>query len=192
MTTSSKLESVQKSIDGAVKAGATMVAKCREAAIAAAAQLDPKFALKERIDAVVSMYDFAGNNNVKSIFKDQLTLLACADTEVEIKVSKDTVAHIKAGDVVRDGKSKHNIKDAVKQVRDAKGIGRAAGAGRKSYAKEQKVEAAKPSKPVALTADQLHAPILSSVNTRFESEDSVFIDKLAELAKRHGYILTKQ
>lgn len=181
-----KLATVQKSIDSAVRASNTMLENCRKAAQAAAAQLDTKFALKERIDAVVSMYDFQGNNNVKSNFKDMLTLLACETSEVTVKIKgEDTI--VKAADAVKLGK--HSVKDAVKQVRDEKGIGRKTTP--RNAPKAQKAEAAKPSKPVALTTEQLHAPILSSVNVRFESDDATFIDKLIAVCKKHGYTLAK-
>ena len=177
-----KLATVQKSIDSAIRASNTMLENCRKAARDAAAQLDTKFALKERIDAVVSMYDFKGNNNVKSNFKDMLTLLACETSEVTVKIKgEDTV--VKAADAVKLGK--HPMKDAVKQVRDEKGIGR------KSAPKVQQAAAVKPSKPIAMTADQLHTPILADVNLRFNSGDELFITKLIAVCKKHGYTLAK-
>ena len=123
-------------INKAGQAAQSMYSLSREAAIAASKQLNPAKPLQERIAEVMSLYvaDFtAAGHNVKAIFGDVLTLQACAQTPVVVSVpgekGKAVDASMTAGEAVNA--SKHAMRDAAKQVREAMGIGRKAGAGRK-------------------------------------------------------------
>ena len=126
-------------INKAGKAAGTMLALTREAGEKAAAQLDPAKPLRERIAEVVALYapDFkAAGHNVKALFVDALTLHACKTDQVSVMiVGKDgkKVDSIVTAEAAAS-MSKHAMKDAVKQVREAHGIARAAGGGRKSSA----------------------------------------------------------
>lgn len=124
-------------INEAGQAAASMLAKCKEAAGQAAKQLDPAKPLAERIGAVVLLYsaDFtAAGHNVKALFVDALTLHAAAQTPVSVNVigkdGKKVDTHVTAAEAVE--MSKHNMRDAAKQVREAHGMGRRAGGGRKA------------------------------------------------------------
>jgi hypothetical protein len=135
-----RIAAVGTLINEAGQAANTMLAKCKEAAKAASAQLDAKKPLGERIAAVVALYadDFkAAGHNVKSLFTDALTLHAAEAAPVMVSViGKDGK---KADEPTTAAKavelSKHNMRDAAKQVREQNGLGRKAGAGRKPAAK---------------------------------------------------------
>lgn len=135
--TPARLDAVAKLINEAGQAASTMLAKAKEAAQGAAAQLDPTKPVRDRIDAVVSLYatDFtAAGANVKALFVDALTLHAAAQTPVAVRAmgkdGKMADQHVTAGDAVN--MAKHAMRDAAKQVREALGIGRKAGGGRKA------------------------------------------------------------
>ena len=126
-------------INKAGRAAASMLALCKEAAQAAAGQLNPAQPMGERIEAVCALYadDFkAAGHNVKALFKDALTLLAAKDTPVTVdamgKDGKKIEQHITAAEAV--SMPKHAMRDAAKQVREAHGLARKSGAGRKPAA----------------------------------------------------------
>lgn len=128
-------------INQAGQAAASMLQLCKEAAAAAAKQLNAAKPLQERISEVVSLYaaDFqAAGHNVKALFTDALTLHACAQTPVTVSVvgkdGKKADTHVTA--VEAAAMPKHAMRDAAKQVRDAHGIGRKSGGGRKSAAEK--------------------------------------------------------
>jgi hypothetical protein len=172
----------------AATAQGTMLAKTREAARLAAAALDPALPIKDRLAAVVSAYaaDFKNaGHNIKSIFVDALTLLACADTDVAVKVvAKGGAAetYVKASEAV--DMSKHNLKDAAKQVRDAHDMGRKAGGGAKAKAKT-------PTAPSA--PDMLHVDAFSNWLDMLPEylNDSVYHGKLVAALIGQGYSLNK-
>ena len=120
---------VAKSIAAAGRAAGTMLAKVKEAAHAAAGQLDPSLPLGACVDAVMAAYadDFrAVDPNIKSLFKDALTLLAAGKAPVTLvtKVKGEEVEkHITAAEAL--AAPKHAMRDAAKQVRDQNGLGRA-------------------------------------------------------------------
>jgi hypothetical protein len=120
------------------KAAASMLQCCKEAAGKAAAQLNPAQPMGERIDAVCSLYadDFkAAGHNVRALFKDALTLHAAAQTPVTVAAivdGKKADVHVTAGEAL--AMPKHAMRDAAKQVREANGFARKAGAGRKAKA----------------------------------------------------------
>ena len=134
-----RIAAVGTLINQAGQAAGTMLAKCKEAAQAAAAQLNPAQPMGERIATVVALYaaDFSSaGHNVKSLFVDALTLHAAAQCPVSVTAigadGKKVEQHVTAADAVN--MSKHAMKDAVKQVREAHGIGRKSGGGRKAAA----------------------------------------------------------
>ena len=127
-------------INEAGQAAQSMLAKCKEAADKAKAQLDPAKPMGERIAAVVSLYaaDFtAAGHNVKALFVDALTLHAAAQCPVVVSTigegGKKVDKPVTAAEAVN--MPKHAMKDAAKQVREAHGIGRKTGGGRKTTAK---------------------------------------------------------
>ena len=170
----------------AATAQGTMLAKTREAARLAAPALDSALPVKERIAAVVSAYaaDFKNaGHNIKSIFVDALTLLACSETDVAVKVvAKGGTAetYVKAGEAV--DMSKHNLKDAAKQVRDAHGMARKTGGG------------AKPKTPTAPSApDMLHVDAFTNWLDMMPEylNDSVYHGKIVAALIGQGYSLNK-
>lgn len=127
-------------INEAGQAAQSMLTKCKEAAQKAAGQLDPAKPMGERIAAVVSLYaaDFtAAGHNVKALFVDALTLHAAAQCPVMVntigKDGKKVDTPATAAEAVN--MPKHAMRDAAKQVREAHGIGRKTGGGRKTAAK---------------------------------------------------------
>lgn len=124
-------------INKAGRAAATMLQCCKEAAQDAASQLNPAQPMGERIEAVVSLYadDFkAAGHNVKALFKDALTLLAAAQTPVTVtamgKDGKKVDQHVTAAEAA--AMPKHAMRDAARQVREAHGLARKSGGGRKA------------------------------------------------------------
>ena len=174
----------------AAKAQGTMLAKTREAAQVAAKDLDNAKPVKERLAEVVSAYaaDFKNaGHNIKSIFVDALTLLACADTDVAVKVAaKDGAGetYVKAGEAVE--MSKHNLKDAAKQVREAHGMARKSGGGAKP--KTATKTATAPSAP-----DMLHVDAFSNWLDMMPEylNDSVYHGKIVATLIAQGFTLGK-
>lgn len=177
-------------INEAGQAAASMLQKCKDAASKAAVQLDAKKPLAERIAAVVALYadDFkAAGHNVKSLFTDALTLHAAASAPVMVSViGKDGK---KADEATTAAKaielSKHNMRDAAKQVREQNGLGRKAGAGRKPAAKPV---------PVATSAEaKTEADAFSAWLDNMDEylKDAVYHPRIVARLIESGYTLQK-
>jgi hypothetical protein len=174
------------------KAAASMFAACKEAATIAAAQLNPALPMAERIETVVSLYatDFAtAGHNVKALFKDALTLHACGQTPVTVTVTgkdgKKEEQHITAKAALT--MPKHALKDAVKQAREAHGIGRKAGGGRKPKA-APKTPAAAPAPDMASEVDGFTAWL---DNLEAYLTDPIFHQKIVARAIECGFSINK-
>lgn len=169
------------------KAAASMLQCCKESAAIAAKQLNPAQPMGERIDAVCALYvdDFkAAGHNVKALFKDALTLHAAAQTPVTVdtigKDGKKVEAHVTAADAVK--MPKHAMRDAAKQVREAHGLARKAGAGRKP--------AAKPAN-TAVTAEGVEAFSAWLDNLEEFFTDAVYRPRIVARLIEMGYRLEK-
>lgn len=176
-------------INEAGQAAASMLAKCKEAAGQAAKQLDPAKPLPERIGAVVLLYsaDFtAAGHNVKALFVDALTLHAAAQTPVSVNVigkdGKKVDTHVTAAEAVE--MSKHNMRDAAKQVREAHGMGRRAGGGRKAT---PPVNA--PAAPDVKTETDAFSAWLDNLEPYFT--DAVFHGRITARLIEMGFVVTK-
>ncbi len=174
-------------INKAGRAAASMLQLCKEAAGKAAAQLNPAQPMGERIDAVVSLYadDFkAAGHNVRALFKDALTLHAAAQTPVTVdtigKDGKKVETHVTAAEAV--ALPKHAMRDAAKQVREAHGLARKAGAGRKA-----KPAATSPT-PAASEIDAFSAWL---DNLEEYLTDSVYHGRITARLIEMGYTLNK-
>jgi hypothetical protein len=167
-----------------------MLAKCKEAAKAASAQLDAKKPLGERIAAVVALYadDFkAAGHNVKSLFTDALTLHAAEAAPVVVSVigkdgkkADEATTAAKAVDL-----SKHNMRDAAKQVREQNGLGRKAGAGRKPA----KPAASLPAAPDMKTEADAFSAWLDNLPEYLQ--DAVYHPRIVARLIESGYRLEK-
>ena len=169
------------------KAAASMLQCCKEAAAVAAKQLNPAQPMGDRIDAVCSLYaeDFkAAGHNVRALFKDALTLHAAAQCPVTVdaigKDGKKTEQHITAAQAV--SMPKHAMRDAAKQVREAHGLARKAGGGRKA-----KPAAASPA-PAASEIDAFSAWL---DNLEEYLTDSVYHGRITARLIEMGYTLNK-
>ena len=125
----SRDQKVASLIAGAGKAAATMLQKCKEAAQVASAQLDPAKPMAARIDDVVALYadDFkAAGHNVRALFKDALTLHAASSAPVVVRAKgkDDKMEDVPMTAVDALKTSKHAMRDAASQVREANGMGR--------------------------------------------------------------------
>jgi hypothetical protein len=125
----SRDQKVATLIAGAGKAAATMLQKCKEAAQVASAQLDPAKPMAARIDDVVALYadDFkAAGHNVRALFKDALTLHAASTAPVVVRAKGkgDKMEDVPMTAVDALKTSKHSMRDAASQVREANGMGR--------------------------------------------------------------------
>jgi hypothetical protein len=125
----SRNQQVATLIAGAGKAAATMLQKCKEAAQVASAQLDPAKPMAARIDDVVALYadDFkAAGHNVRALFKDALTLHAASTAPVVVRAKgkDDKMEDVPMTAVDALKTSKHSMRDAASQVREANGMGR--------------------------------------------------------------------
>jgi hypothetical protein len=125
----SRDQKVATLIAGAGKAAATMLQKCKEAAQVASVQLDPAKPMAARIDDVVALYtdDFkAAGHNVRALFKDALTLHAASSAPVVVRAKgkDDKMEDVPMTAVDALKTSKHSMRDAASQVREANGIGR--------------------------------------------------------------------
>ena len=125
----SRNQQVASLIAGAGKAAATMLQKCKEAAQVASVQLDPAKPMAARIDDVVALYtdDFkAAGHNVRALFKDALTLHAASSATVIVRAKgkDDKMEDVPMTAVDALKTSKHSMRDAASQVREANGMGR--------------------------------------------------------------------
>lgn len=166
-------------INQAGQAAQSMYTLARDAATKAASQLNPAKPLQERIAEVMSLYsaDFtAAGHNVKAIFSDALTLRACAQTPVTVSVvaegGKKVDKPMTAAEAVAC--SKHAMRDAAKQVREAMHIGRKSGGGRKS-APVKKIEAPK-SAIAAQNAATTSASDVDQFNAWLDAADKYVTD----------------
>ena len=175
------------------EAANSMLALCKDAAKAAAAQLNPAKPMGERIEGVMSLYaaDFVtAGHNVKALFKDALTLHAAAQTPVTVKSmvnGKATDVHITAGEAA--AMPKHAMKDAAAQVRAANNMGRKSGGGRKPAA--PKMPAAAPAPDMTVTASEIDG--FSAWLENFEAYfmDAIFHQKIVARAIECGYVISK-
>jgi hypothetical protein len=201
MTATTKTETATLARDAAVvkcliaanRAGKTLLDQTREAAKLAALQLDQGLPLKERIAAVMSAYspELGQNINVRSLFSDTLTLLACAQAPVSVKVhaagAKPVDEHTTAEKAV--DMPKHAIRDAAKQVREQVGLGRKAGGGAKPKTAKAIVNAAN----AEAAPDMLHIDAFSNWLDMLPEylQDSVYHGKVVAALIAEGYTLTK-
>lgn len=185
-----RADTVGTLINKAGRAAASMLALCKEAAGIAAAQLNPAQPMGERIDAVCALYadDFkAAGHNVKALFKDALTLHAAAQTPVTVAAigadGKKVDQHVTAAEAV--AMPKHAMRDAAKQVREAHGLARKAGAGRKP--------AAKPAAPTtaAEPAHEIDAFAAWLDNLEEYLTDAVYHPRIVARLIEMGYTLGK-
>ena len=174
------------------KAAASMLTACKEAAAIAAKQLNPAQPVPERIGAVIALYaaDFAtAGHNVKSLFVDALVLHACAQTPVTVTVTgkdgKKVETHTTAAQAV--DMPKHAMKDAAKQAREANGMGRKAGAGRKPVAKSTAAAVAVD----AVTASEIDGFVAWLDNFDAYFTDAVFHQKILAHIVDAGYVVSK-
>jgi hypothetical protein len=174
------------------EAANSMLAFCKDAAKAAAAQLNPAKPMGERIEGVMSLYaaDFVtAGHNVKALFKDALTLHAAAQTPVTVKSmvnGKATDVHITAGEAAN--MPKHAMKDAAAQVRAANNMGRKSGGGRKPAAK---MPAAAPAPDMTVTASEIDGFSAWLENLEAYITDVVFNQKIVARLIECGFVITK-
>lgn len=137
-------------------------------------------------------------------FNDALICYLSADTPVTVeqksRATKDKKAekvevHTTVGAVAETG-TKDQLREAAKAAMEASGLGRksstrAPRAGGSS-AKAPAAKSEPASKPLAMTGDQFHAQILSSVEMRIEMNDTAFIAKLVAMLQGHGITVAKK
>ena len=186
-----RIAAVGTLINEAAQAGNTMLAKCKEAAAQAAKQLDPKKPIAARIADVVALYadDFkAAGHNIKSLFTDALTLHAAAAAPVMVQViGKDGKKQDEATTAAAAlESSKHNMRDAAKQVREQNGMARKAGAGRKAAAKPA---ATLPAAPDMKTEADAFSAWLDNLPEYLN--DAVYHPKIVARLIENGYTLSK-
>jgi hypothetical protein len=175
------------------EAANSMLELCKQAAKAAAAQLNPAKPMGERIETVMSLYaaDFAtAGHNVKALFKDALTLHAAAQTPVTVSAmvnGKKADVHItaeKAADM-----PKHAMRDAAAQVRAANGLSRKTGGGRKPAA--AKMPSAPPAPDMTVTASEIDGFTQWLENFDAYFTDAIYHQKIVARAIECGYVVTK-
>ena len=152
-------------ISEAGTAALTMLQKCKEAASLAAKQLDPAKPIGTRIDDVVALYvdDFkSAGHNVRALFKDALTLHAASSAPVVVRAKgkDDKMEDVPMSAVDALTTSKHSMRDAASQVREANGMGR------------QRAPKAKPAKP--------SAPSTPATNAGEVDQFSAWLDAMPE------------
>lgn len=152
-----KKQAVINAISAAVTAQGTVLAACKEAAKQASVQFDKSHGIKEKIENIMDLYkdELAADHNVRALFKDALTLFAAADTPVSVEVKRRgedaEELHTTAQDAV--SLPKHQMREAAKQVREANGMARATGGGRKP--KQPESAPKQVSLPEAITSSEL-------------------------------------
>jgi tRNA pseudouridine-54 N-methylase len=187
-TTIKPLAEVVQHITRARTASASMLKSCMSAAKAAAKQLDTNLPLKTRIDLVVLCYSevIDGDANVRSNFKDALTLLACAESPVSVVVRGEEIQTTAAEAV---DMPRHTMKAAAKAVRDDNGIGRREGAGRKPKSEQAEQASRISSAKLDTSAGQRGAVI----NTVVQSlDDAAFFAEFKAKLAEAGFNITRK
>lgn len=168
---------VDSLILAAGKAGDTMLAKVREAAKLAASELDGAKPLAERIAAVMTAHADAfktAGHNVRALFSDAITLLACAGDRVVIAGPKDSSVDMAAKDAV--DQPKHAMRAAARDVREAHGIGRA----------KKAASPAAPTAPKQSTADEFRNTLADLAE---HIKDAANVSALVRFFDAAGYVL---
>lgn len=187
-------ESTAALILKAGEAANSMLAFCKDAAKAAAAQLNPAQPIAARIESVMSLYaaDFVtAGHNVKALFKDALTLHAAAQTPVTVKSmvnGKATDVHITAGEAA--AMPKHAMKDAAAQVRAANGMSRRTGGGRRPAA-APKMPVAPAAPDMTVTASEIDGFTAWLANLDGYLTDVIYHQKIVARAIECGFVITK-
>jgi hypothetical protein len=174
------------------EAATSMLALCKEAGKAAAAQLNPATPMGQRIADVVALYsaDFAtAGHNVKALFVDALTLHAAAQTPVTVKAmvnGKSTDVHVTAAEAA--AMPKHAMRDAAKQVRESIGTARKTTTKTKPAAKMPVAPAAP---DMTVTAGEIDGFSQWLENFDAYFTDAIFHQKIVARAIDCGYVITK-
>jgi hypothetical protein len=174
------------------EAAGTMLALCKEAGKAAAAQLNPATPIGQRIADVVALYsaDFAtAGHNVKALFVDALTLHAAAQTPVTVSAivdGKKADVHVTAAEAA--AMPKHAMRDAAKQVREAIGTARKTSTKAKPAAK---MPVAPPAPDMTVTAGEIDGFSAWLANLDAYFTDAVFHQKIVARLIDCGYVVTK-
>ena len=173
------------------EAAGTMLALCKEAGKAAAAQLNPATPIGQRIADVVALYadDFkTAGHNVKSLFVDALTLHAAAQTPVTVSAivdGKKADVHVTAADAAQ--MPKHAMRDAAKQVREAIGTNRKTS----TKTKTTKTPAAPAAPDMTVTATEIDGFSQWLENLDAYLTDAIFHEKIVARAIECGFVITK-
>jgi uncharacterized protein with PIN domain len=173
--TAEHIANVSGILKAAGEAAASMFALTRDAARAAAEELNPKLAVRERVAEVMARYADPlkeAGHNVKAIFGDCLTLAAAGQQGVTVTVvTKDATGNhdtdISATDAI--DQPKHGLRAAASQARELLGIGRASGGGRK------------PRQPVAVNSGAAPDPVQDALTRpTAQQKFDAFCDALTE------------
>jgi hypothetical protein len=184
-------ESTAALILKAGEAANSMLAFCKEAGKAAAAQLNPATPIGQRITDVVALYsdDFkTAGHNVKALFVDALTLHAAAQTPVTVSAivdGKKADVHITAAAAA--AMPKHAMRDAAKQVREAIGTARKVSAKKAA----PKMPSAPPAPDMTVTATEIDGFSAWLANLDAYLTDAIFHQKIVARAIECGYVITK-
>jgi len=189
------LKSVTAHLLTAVEAGKTVLASCKSAAFEAKAQLDTKIeSPTERVRAVVDAYKevYGADHNVKANFSDALYLLACGQQPISFTNRKGEETHTTAEQALEF--SKHDLKKAVKELRDDNGESRKAGGGRKPRT-PTKGEIPAPAvnatpQAIAHTAEKARKDFLAKIAKGLADEK--FLAELRAVLSDNGYTLRKK
>jgi hypothetical protein len=173
------------------KAADSMLALCKEAGKAAAAQLNPATPIGQRIADVVALYadDFkAAGHNVRALFVDALTLHAAAQTPVTVSAivnGKAQDVHVTAADAAQ--MPKHAMREAAKQVRESIGTARKTS----TKTKTTKMPAAPAAPDMTVTAGEIDGFSAWLANLDAYFTDAVFHQKIVARLIDCGYVVTK-
>lgn len=176
------------------EAANSMLDLCKQAAKAAAAQLNPATPVGQRIADVVALYsaDFtAAGHNVRALFVDALTLQAAAQTPVTVSAivnGKKADVHITAGEAA--AMPKHAMREAAKQVRES--IGTARKTSTKTKTKTAPKMPAAPAAPdMTVTASEIDGFSAWLANFDAYFTDAIFHQKIVARAIECGYVISK-
>jgi hypothetical protein len=173
------------------EAANSMLDLCKQAGKAAAAQLNPALPIGERIETVVALYasDFVtAGHNVRSLFKDALTLHAAAQTPVTVSAivdGKKADIHVTAAEAA--AMPKHALRDAAKQVRESIGTARKTS----SKTKTVKMPAAAPAPDMTVTASEIDGFTAWLANLDAYFTDAIYHQKIVARLVDCGYVVTK-
>lgn len=160
-----------------------------------------KLDTKGKYNVIKTLYapEINDSPTLERAFLNALLCLLAPSTAISVETKNDEGQKVElqssAAEIVDNG-TKRELEAAAKAVREEIGMGRkrtprpagTTGATAPVTTSGDNIK----TRPVSLTVDQLYNSILNDVNTRLESQDDAFVEKLKAVLEKHGLTIAKK